>query len=161
MGATQHKEIRNSWGKHDNSFWKDISQLLEKNRDGTRTAYLKTWFLDHQHHLGACLKCKFLGLTCPTELGILGLGPGNLFWQPSPCPSDSDTQEGVKHEIKPTGKSSKRGNPERPEAREEWFKESVNDQKWPQKVLIRCLTPILQHASVSKSEIKEQTIKSF
>lgn len=44
MGAIQHEEIRNSWGGHNNFFSKDSSQLLEKNRDGTRTAYLKMFF---------------------------------------------------------------------------------------------------------------------
>lgn len=162
MGAIQHKEIRNNWGKHNNIFWKDISQLPEKNRDGTRTVYLKTWFLDHQHHLGTCLKCKFLGLTCPTELGILGVRPWNLFCfdSPPPAPVILIHKKGL----------NMRSSPQKRVAREETLKgqrpegndlRRVNDQKWPQKVLIRCLTPILQHASVSKPEIKGQTIRSF
>lgn len=30
MGAIQQEEIRNSWGRYNNFFWKDSSQLLEE-----------------------------------------------------------------------------------------------------------------------------------
>lgn len=80
MGAIQDEEIGNSWSRYNNFFWKDSSQLLEKNRDGIRTVNLKMRFLDgqHQHYLGTCSKCKMWDLTWPTEWEILRGGPRNL-----------------------------------------------------------------------------------
>ena len=81
MGAIQDEEIGNSWSRYNNFFWKDSSQLLEKNRDGIKTVNLKMRFLDgqHQHYLGTCSKCKMWDLTWPTEWEILRGGSQNYM----------------------------------------------------------------------------------